>query len=172
MRISSWIGAGMVAAALAVAPEAASAGGWWHNENVVEVRVGPGITYAKLVLVPKHQRLQVYHCSGWCDVSWGTYHGYVQTKYVINGLTDPANITPKHHRPYVTPVFAEHLYVSPVSRHGYSYLQPVYVPPAPAYLTSQVLAPWDGYGAMPVGRIWYYQGRWLDRPDYAYDIRR
>ena len=33
MRKSSFIGAGMVAVALAVAPEAASAGGWWHNRG-------------------------------------------------------------------------------------------------------------------------------------------
>jgi hypothetical protein len=172
MRKSSWINAGMVAAAVAVAPEAASAGGWWHNKEVLEVRVGPGIAYATLVHVPKHQRLRVYHCAAWCDVAWGAYHGYVQTKYVVYEPVDPANLTPKYHRPYVTTVFADHLFVSSVTTHGRSYLTPVYLPPAPAYLTSQVISPWDGYGAKPVGRIWYYQGRRLDRPDYAYDIRR
>src|SRR3989442_1180764 len=84
MRISSWIGAGIAAAGLAVLPGTASAGGWWHNRDVVEIRVGPGITYAKLVLVPKHRRIRVYECSGWCDVSWGTYRGYVQTKYIVD----------------------------------------------------------------------------------------
>jgi uncharacterized protein YraI len=169
MHISSSIGAAIVLASIAALPEPANAGGWWHNEDVLEVRVGPGVAYAKLVLVPKHQRVQVYHCTGWCEVSWGAYHGYVQTKYVVNVLSDPANLTPKHHRPYVTPVFADHLTVTPVGSDGSGYLTPVYVPPAPAYLTSQVIAP---YGGKPVGRIWYYQGRWLDHPDYFYDIGR
>jgi hypothetical protein len=155
MDISSWIKAGMVAAAVTV-PQAASAGDWWHNEDVLEIRVGPGIAYAKLALVPRHQRLRVYRCTAWCDVSWGAYHGYVQTRYIVRGHAK----------------FADHLFVTPVSKHGYGYLSPVYLPPAPAYLTSQVLSPWEGYGAQPVGRIWYYQGRWLDRPDYAYDVRR
>jgi uncharacterized protein YraI len=154
MRVSSLVKAAVVAAAL-VSPQAASAG-WWHNQEALEIRVGPGIAYAKLVLVPRHQRLRVYQCTAWCDVTWGTYHGYVQTRYVVSGCAQ----------------FADHLTVSPVTRHGYTYLTPVYVPPAPAYLTSEVLSPWDGYGAQPVGRIWYYQGRWLDRPDYFYDVRR
>lgn len=169
MRISSWVYAGVVAAALAVAPEAASAGGWWHNTEAVEVRVGPGIAYAKVVLVPRYQHLRVYHCSGWCDVSWGNYHGYVQTRYVVNGYR--GNVALRHHRHYVTPVFADHLFVSPVTKHGRTYLSPIYAPPQPAYLTSQVISPYDGYGGRPVGRIWYFQGRWLDHPDYFYDIR-
>ena len=154
MRVSFVIQAAVIAVALA-ASQAASAG-WWHNQEVLEIRVGPGIAYAKLVLVPKHQRLRVYQCSGWCDVTWGAYHGYVQTRYVVSGHAQ----------------FADHLTVSPVARDGCTYLTPVYVPPAPAYITSQVLSPWDGYGAKPIGRIWYYQGRWLDRPDYFYDVRR
>ena len=121
--------------------------------------------------MPRHQRLRVYHCAGWCDVSWGNYHGYVHTKYIVNGYTYPGHVTPRHHLPYVTPRFADHLFVSPVTRHGRSYLTPVYAPPQPAYLTSQVISPYAGYDAGPVGRIWYFQGRWLDRPDYFYDIR-
>ena len=180
MRKSSIIGAGIVAAALVVAPEAASAGGWWHNREAVEVRIGPGIAYARLVLVPKHQRLHVYHCAGWCDVSWGNYHGYVHTKYIVNdhadhyivnGYTNHGYVGPGHHLSYVTPRFADHLFVSPVTRHGRTYLTPIYASPQPAYLTSQVISPSRGYDAGPVGRIWYFQGRWLDRPDYFYDIR-
>lgn len=172
MRTSSWIAAGAVAALVAGVPAAANAGGWWHNRHAVEIRVGPGIAYAKLALVPRHQRLQVYSCTAWCDVSWGPYHGYVQTRYVVDlvHLGDPGNRTPKHHLPYVTPRLAGHLFLSPVARQVGAPLTPVYVPPAPAYLTSQVIAPY-GYGATPVGRIWYYQGRWYDRPDYFYDVR-
>lgn len=154
MRISSLIGRVAVATALA-APQAANAG-WWNNQDVVEIRLGPGIAYAKLALVPKHQRLRIYECTSWCDVTWGIYHGYVQTKYIVSGHAQSA----------------DHLMVSPVTAPGYTFLTPVYVPPAPAYLTSQVLAPWEGYGGAPVGRIWYYQGRWLDRPDYVFDVRR
>jgi len=154
MRVSSLLRGAAAAAALAL-PQAASAG-WWHNQEVLEIRVGPGIAYAKLAMVPKHQRLRVYQCTAWCDVTWGTYHGYALARYVVSA----------HAR------FADHLTVTPVTGRGYTYLAPVYVPPAPAYLTSQVLSPWDGYGAEPVGRIWYYQGRWLDHPDYVYDVRR
>jgi uncharacterized protein YraI len=151
MRIPSLV----MAIAAFILPAAAHAG-WWQNEDVVEIRVGPGIAYAKLALVPRHQHLRVYECSAWCDVEWGTYHGYVQTKYIVRGHAH----------------FANRMTVSPVFGPGYTYLTPVWVPPAPAYITSQELSPWSPYGAQPVGRIWYYQGRWLDRPDYFYDVRR
>jgi hypothetical protein len=154
MRLTTLIGGAAIIACLAL-PEAASAG-WWRNDDAVEIRVGPGIAYARLVLVPRHQRLKIYGCSAWCDVDWGAYHGYVQTDYIVRGHAH----------------FADHMKVSPVFEPGDTYLTPVYVPPAPAYITSQVL-PLSGYhGAQPVGRIWYYQGRWLDRPDYYYDVRR
>jgi uncharacterized protein YraI len=132
----------------------AAAAGWWQNERIVEIRAGPGIAYATVAVVPRHGHLRVYGCTAWCDVTWGTYHGYVQTAYVLRG----------HGR------FADHITASPAGEGGT--LTPVYVPPAPAYLTSQVLAPVDRYEAEPVGRIWYYQGRFLDRPDYFYDLRR
>src|SRR5947209_11794791 len=118
MRISSWIVTAIALAAFAGEPQAGNAGGEWKNQQVLVVRVGPGVVYAKLVIVPKHQRLQVYHCAAWCDVTWGAYHGYVQSKYVIGGVTDPANLTPRIHLPCVTPVFADHLNVSAVTRHG------------------------------------------------------
>jgi len=153
MRISSLLVA--IATTAVVLPAAAHAG-WWQNDDAVEIRVGPGIAYARLVLVPRYQHLRIYECSAWCDVTWGTYHGYVQTKYIVRGHVH----------------FADRMTVSPVFAPGYTYLTPVYVPPAPAYLTSQELSPAAPYGAPPVGRIWYYQGRWLDRPDYYYDVRR
>src|SRR5690242_8679993 len=101
MRTSTWLMGATVAMLVAGAPSAASAGGWWYNRQALEIRVGPGIAYAKLALIPKRQRLQVYECTAWCDVSWGPYHGYVQTRYVIDlvNLGDPYNITPKHHLP-------------------------------------------------------------------------
>ena len=154
MRVPSLLKTALFAVVLS-APQAAGAG-WCYNQDALEVRVGPGVAYAKLVFVPKHQRLRVYECTAWCEVSWGAYRGYVQSKYVVTGHAQ----------------FADHLTVAPVTRHGYTYLTPVYVPPAPAYLTSQVIAPGPGYGGPSVGRIWYYQGTRLDRPDYFYDIRR
>ena len=77
MRISSLLVA--IATTAVVLPAAAHAG-WWQNDDAVEIRVGPGIAYATLVLVPRYQHLRIYECSAWCDVTWGTYHGYVQTK--------------------------------------------------------------------------------------------
>jgi uncharacterized protein YraI len=173
MGASTWLTAAAVVAMVAGMAAPASAGDWWYNKHAMEIRIGPGIAYKKVVLVPKRQRLQVYECTAWCDVSWGPYHGYVDTKYIIDlvHLGDPYNITPKHHLPYVTPRVAEHLTVAPITRSGEGPLSPVYVPPATAYLTSQVIAPWNGYDAKPIGRIWYYQNRWYDRPDYFYDIR-
>src|ERR1700693_1465722 len=108
MRVSPLVRAAVVAAAFA-APQAADAG-WWHNQEALEIRVGPGIAYAKLVLVPRYQRVRVYQCSTWCDVAWGTYHGYVQTRYAVSGHAQ----------------FADRLIVSPVTGPGYACLTPVY----------------------------------------------
>jgi hypothetical protein len=152
--LSSLLKAALLTTAIA-APQAASAG-WWRNHDMLEVRVGPGVAYARLVFVPKDQHLRVYECTAWCEVTWGAYRGYVQSRYVVTSHAQ----------------FADHLNVAPVTWHGYTYLTPVYVPPAPAYLTSQVISPAARYGAPPVGRIWYYQSTRLDRPDYFYDIRR
>jgi hypothetical protein len=139
-----------ILAAVFAAPHAAKAGGSWHTKEATIIRVGPGIPYAKLKWLPAGARLKVYHCEAWCEVAWGVYHGWANAKYIVAGEGE----------------FAHRLYISPIEGPGGSTWQPVYLPPQQAYVSSQSFSH-HPYDYRPSGRIYYYQGRYLDRPDYA-----
>ncbi|MEI9900737.1 MAG: SH3 domain-containing protein [Hyphomicrobium sp.] len=142
MRVRDFLGALIVAATLT--PAAALAGGYRCPTSVVLYQ-GPGHHYRHVATAPAGAPLKVYHCAGWCEVSWGPYRGWVQTKYFAKGYQNVAR------RLTITPAYGD---------LGGPYV-PTYVKPRVAFLSSQTVDPWG----QPNGRVWYYNGRYLDRPD-------
>ena len=140
--------------ALLFAAGEAEAGSLYVSDTVtasITLHAGPGPRYRRVVVVPAHAPVGVYHCAGWCEVTWGPYRGYASATFIAAGparFTSPMTITPVGPRAF----------------------RPVDVPLQPAYLTSQVDGPcrYD----RPTARIWYYDGRWLDRPDYFLFVQR
>lgn len=144
MRFRQLVGAVLVAAA-AIAPGAAFAGGSYHCPYKVVLYQGPGHHYHHVATAPAGSTLRVYRCAGWCEVSWGAYRGWVQTKYIAKGY----------------PHVARNLMITPLHGNLDGAYVPTYVKPQVAYLSSKTI---DDYGR-PNGRVWYYNGRYLDHAD-------
>jgi uncharacterized protein YraI len=147
--------AGLVAATLAI-PQAADAG--WGNATVnVVLRTGPGTGYDRVVVIPYGARVEVYRCKGWCEVKYAGHRGWAYGGCI--------RLAPTKH--------AATLFVTPVkTRHG-TYLSPVWVPPAPAYLaSSQYQPPSIDRAYWFEGRTFYYDGRYFDRPDTFHILGR
>lgn len=151
MRLLRLAAATLLAAAV---PGAAMAADYFEYQcaTPVVIHKAPRKSAAKVAKAPKAARLRVYHCAGWCEVSFGPYRGYVEGRYVVEGRKLARNLT-------VTPKYGRKL--------GGPYV-PVYVPPQTAYLSS----PTVNCCGKPDGRVWYYEGRYLDRPDVFRFVRR
>ena len=150
-------------AGLAVAAPA-QAGSGWAKSNLI-MRSGPGTSHDQIVVIPIKARFDVYGCKSWCKVGYGGQFGYVYSQHVMR----------------VRGPLAPKLFLSPNdSRHGHRYMVPIFPPPQQAYIASRPLdveyyAPPcpDGRNYYPVdARIYYFQGRWLNRPDYFYRAAR
>jgi len=137
-----------LAAAVAI-PQAASAWPCHARVNLI-IRDGPGTNYGRLTVIPAGKTVEVYRCAGWCDVYYEGHRGWVYGKYVVRGYA-----------PLSSPIT-----VSPVrTRHG-TKLKPVYVPPQQAYLASAPFrSPSEERADWYAGRAFYFNGRYLDRPD-------
>jgi hypothetical protein len=118
----------------------------------VVIHKAPRKTAVHVATVPKAAFVRVYYCAGWCEVTWGPYRGYVEGRYVVQGFFLPKKLT-------ATPKYANRLNGPYV---------PVAVPPQVAYLSSQTV---DCCGR-PNGRVWYYEGRFLDHPDLFRFVQR
>lgn len=147
MLLRSLFAAAMMAAV--AAPEAALA---WssHTRTNLIIRNGPGTDYGSLTVIPAGKTVEVYQCAGWCKVYYEGHRGWVYGKYLARGYA-PLSST---------------LTVSPVrTRHG-TKLAPVYVPPQQAYLASAPIRPPSQERAdWYAGRAFYFNGRYLKRPD-------
>jgi uncharacterized protein YraI len=147
MFLRSLFAAALVA--LIAAPQAALA---WssHTRTNLIIRNGPGTNYGPVTVIPAGKTVDVYHCAGWCEVYYEGCHGWVYGRYLA--------------RPYAP--LASTLTVSPVqTRHG-TMLKPVYVPPQQAYLASAPFRPpTEERADWYAGRAFYFDGRFLDRPD-------
>ena len=145
----------IVAAAFAF-PALAEASPGWATASVA-LRAGPSTAYARLTVIPAGARLQVYRCASWCEVVYGSFHGWAAGGYVSTPAAD-----------FFSPVF-----LSPVETpSGNVRLKPVYVAPQPAYLASTpryLCNSWNRCGpprpSWYAGKVFYHQGRWWDRPD-------
>jgi uncharacterized protein YraI len=151
----SLVRAVIVAAALAFPALAEASPGWATGS--VALRTGPSTAYARITVIPGGTRLQVYRCASWCEVVYGSFHGWAAGGYISTPRAD-----------FFSPVF-----VSPVETpSGNIRLKPVYVAPQPAYLASTARHLCDSwYPCGPPrpswydGKVFYHQGRWWDRPD-------
>ena len=89
----------IVAAALAFPALAEASPGW--ATGTVALRTGPGTAYARLTVIPAGARLQVYRCARWCEVVYGSVHGWAAGGYIstpgggllLTGLPEPGRNT-------------------------------------------------------------------------------
>jgi uncharacterized protein YraI len=148
--VAAVVGCGLIAATSAEAKTVAVKVTVKVNVSV-ELREGPGNSYRLVATAPRHAPLRVYHCATWCEVTYGNYRGYASAEFVAGG---------KHK-------IADRLLITPVkTSRGIGYA-PIYVKPQEAYI-STTFSRCHGN----VARIWYYDGRWADRPDYFMIVER
>jgi uncharacterized protein YraI len=111
----------------------------------VNLRSGPGTSYAKITTIPAGAPVEVFQCSNWCEVTFGGAHGFAHARYIsAGGYAAPPVV-------YQPP---------PV----YAYQQPL--PPSAYWRYGR---PWwdDRYDAWYDGHGWWYDGDWYDRPRSA-----
>lgn len=85
MTARHWAAGAFVAAALALAPETASAQTAGYSTGNVYLRAGPGTQYPAVGMVQKNASVAIFGCvSGyaWCDVAWGGSRGWMSGKYL------------------------------------------------------------------------------------------
>jgi hypothetical protein len=151
MRLLRLVSAAVIAASVPVAASAADFYSYDCPAPVV-IHKAPHKSAVRVVKVPRHATVKVFHCAGWCEVTWGPYRGYVEGRYVVEGRHLPKMMT-------VTPKYGNRLKGPYVG---------VAVLPQTAWLSSQTV---DCCGR-PNGRVWYYEGRYLDHPDVFRFVKR
>lgn len=151
MRLLRLVSTAVIAASVPVAASAADFYSYDCPAPVV-IHKAPHKSAVRIVKVPRHATVKVFHCAGWCEVTWGPYRGYVEGRYVVEGRHLPKMMT-------VTPKYGNRLKGPYVG---------VAVLPQTAWLSSQTV---DCCGR-PNGRVWYYEGRYLDHPDVFRFVKR
>lgn len=151
MRLPAILAAAFLAASV---PAAAMAADFYDYKCAAPVVIhkAPKKSAVKVVRVPQHSSVRVYRCDGWCEVTWGPYRGYVEGRYVVQGRHLPKKMT-------VTPKYAGRLNGPYVGAR---------VLPQTAWISSQTV---DCCGR-PNGRVWYYDGRFVDHPDLFRFVQR
>jgi uncharacterized protein YraI len=138
----------------ALALSATADAGWGHTDVSVVLYTGPGISHDRLLTIPAGARVEIYQCQGWCEVGYEGYRGWADRGCIKLDYLHTANSL----------VFA-----SPVRAAEGTYLTPVAVPRQPAYLASSPLRPpSDERANWYEGRIFYFNGRYLDHADSFY----
>lgn len=132
---------GMLAATAAEAAPGTATGS-------VNMRTGPGTSYARIATIPAGAPVNVLSCPSWCQVTYAGRTGWVSSNYIARGY---AQATPR----YVAPP----RYAYPAARYAYR----VPMPPRADWRYGR---PWwdDRYGGWYDGRRWYYGDRWEPRP--------
>ena len=153
MRLRTCFAAAAVASGL-MASTAAEAGQGYASASVA-LRSGPGASYGIITVIPARVHVGVYHCTTWCEVTYGNYHGYATAEFITVG------------RLRFGDRYANRLEIAPVTTRRGTVYTPVYVKPQTAYISS-TLARCHG----SVARVWYHDGRWTNRPDYFLTVER
>jgi uncharacterized protein YraI len=112
----------------------------------VNLRTGPGTSYAVITTIPAGARVNVQGCPSWCQVTYNGQSGWASSNYISAAAYGPAPVvvgTPR----YVAP--------GPVV---------VDIDPLPARRHWRYGRPWwdDRYHAWYDGHGWWYDGRWHD----------
>lgn len=100
-------GLALAGGSLAAAPALAANG---YATGNVNMRTGPGTSYAKITTIPAGAPVTIYDCPSWCNVAWAGRRGWVSSNYVEGGLPQA--------RIYVPP---RQVYVAPTVRFGLSF---------------------------------------------------
>ena len=117
----------------------------------VNMRAGPGTSYAKITTIPAGAQVEVFDCDGWCQVAFGGAQGWVSANYIS---TDVAYRVP------------DRIY-APAPRYVYDPGPVVVVrDPMPPRRFWRHGRPWwdDRYDAWYDGRYYWDDGRWYDGP--------
>ena len=75
------LAAGLFGALLATAAQAATG----VATGSVNMRTGPGTSYAKITTIPAGAPVEVFGCSSWCQVAYGGAQGYASANYISQG---------------------------------------------------------------------------------------
>lgn len=151
MRLLRVVAAAFLAASV---PAAASAADFYSYNcpTPVVIHKAPKKSAVKVVQVPRYATVKVYRCAGWCEVTWGSYRGYVEGRFVVEGRKLPKKLA-------ATPKYGNRLNGPYVG---------IALQPQTAWLSSQTV----NCCGKPNGRVWYYQGRYLDHPDVFRFLQR
>jgi len=81
MKIHATIAAAVLALAMLV-PVSAQAAQPGFAAGTVNLRMGPGVKYARIAVVPAGARLTVFVCTNWCQVRYAGVTGWISARYV------------------------------------------------------------------------------------------
>lgn len=151
MRLPRLVAAALLAVAV---PGSAMAADFFDARcpTPVVIHKAPKKAAVRVVTVPKHATVRVYRCDGWCEVTYGPYRGFVEGRYLVEGKRLAKKLT-------ATPKYANRLNGPYV---------PVTVPPQTAWISSQTV----NCCGRPNGRVWYFDGRYVDHPDMFRFLQR
>ena len=153
MNHRSFLLAGALVGAFALSTAQAAPGAATGDVNL---RTGPGTSYAKIATIPAGARVNVHGCSSWCQVTFRGQTGYASANYI-----------------------SARARVSAPARAVYA-PAPRYVAPGPVVVDIDPLPPrrhwrngrpwWDDrYDAWYDGDGWWYDGNWHDtRPGVGF----
>ncbi len=75
-----------------------------QTSGAVNLRTGPGVSYAKLTTIPAYANINVYNCNySWCQVGWQGWQGWISARYVAS---DVRYTTPRYVAPIAQPYVA------------------------------------------------------------------
>lgn len=86
MKLKLTLAATAFAAFVAVPAVANAAPG--YTTGAVNLRTGPSTSYSRITTIPAGARIDIGRCSGWCQVSYRGYHGWVAGSYVAHARYD------------------------------------------------------------------------------------
>lgn len=81
----------LTAAAIPGVANAANA----YTTGDVNLRTGPGVGYAIILVVPAHMPVDAFNCVGnWCQTAYAGYQGWVSASYLAGYQAPPAYVAP------------------------------------------------------------------------------
>jgi uncharacterized protein YraI len=89
MNVRSIAAAGALALAVLL-PAAAEAASYGVARTNVNMRTGPGVTHARIAVIPAGATLRVFACWSWCRVGFAGRLGWVSASYVATGYPRPS----------------------------------------------------------------------------------
>lgn len=89
MRIRIIAAAGALALAVLL-PAVAEASVFGVARTNVNMRTGPGVSFARITVVPAGAPIRVFDCGSWCRVSYSGAVGWVSARYIASEFPRPS----------------------------------------------------------------------------------